>query len=783
MFRHALLRGVSTPALVITFAATAFAQQNLPQIDIGVQQAGTPRAPVAGARGPARPAAPPVASTPAAPQGGGSLTVPSVVEQKRELLSNVGSVAFVDARSPEIQTRYVHDLRDALKDVPGVFVQSRYGQELRLSIRGSNLTRDFHLRGLELLQDGIPMNYADGGGDMYEIDPKYFRSIEVLKGGNALSYGASTLGGAINFVSPTAYTALAPNLLSIEGGSYGTVRGQAQMSRVIGDFDFLINGTFTHADGFRQHSQTDYNQINANLGYRFNKDIETRFYFGFYQTWQKLPGQLTLGDALSNPRQSLAPFPAGVGPDAFSGDQARNVRNFRIANKTTINTEFGRFDVNSWYINNYLYHPIFVVIQQQGETWGFAPRFTKTFDIAGHRNDLVAGGRVWGGSTSDNWYTNFNGLQFNPYGLTGPFFPPFSWNGLAQFGLVATCGGFCGTLINPGLDPRIRHNVGSSLNLEAYFEDRFHLTPELSLMFGAKLFADTRRYTVRGDIPFQPVSGSTEAIYRGIVPKVGVMFEPTPDLQIFADMTGSRDVPDFIDLTQSINFPPPVGATFTPLAAQKGWTGEIGSRGKWDRFAWDLTFYHSELQDELLKFTQNVGLGIPATTFNAANTMHQGVEFAGSVDLWRGLVSPEVDDLLKLSQVWTWNDFRFANDRFYGNNIIAGIPEHVLRTTLAYSHPNGVYFAPAMDWVPQGAYVDYANTLRAPGYVLFGLQAGMKLPYGVSVYLEARNLSNRHYISDITTITDAASGFGAAGPRAFYPGVGRTIYGGLRVEF
>ena len=221
-----------------------------------------------------------------------SLTVPSVAQQRRELERTVGSVAFVDANTPEIQTRYVHDLRDALKDVPGVYVESRYGQELRLSIRGSNLTRDFHLRGLELLQDGIPMNYADGGGDMYQIDPKYFRAIEVMKGGNALAYGSSTLGGAINFISPTAYTALAPNMASLEGGSYGTVRGQAQMSRIIGNFDFLINGTFTHADNYRKHSTTDYTQLNGNLGYRFSNDLETRFYFGVYDTWQLLPGQL-----------------------------------------------------------------------------------------------------------------------------------------------------------------------------------------------------------------------------------------------------------------------------------------------------------------------------------------------------------------------------------------------------------------------------------------------------------------------------------------------------------
>jgi outer membrane receptor protein involved in Fe transport len=54
------------------------------------------------------------------------------------------------------------------------------------------------------------------------------QSAEVYKGGNGLAYGSSTLGGAIDFRTPTAYTAIAPNIVRLEGGSYGTVRGSAQ---------------------------------------------------------------------------------------------------------------------------------------------------------------------------------------------------------------------------------------------------------------------------------------------------------------------------------------------------------------------------------------------------------------------------------------------------------------------------------------------------------------------------------------------------------------------------
>ncbi|HEY8214888.1 MAG TPA: TonB-dependent receptor [Methylocystis sp.] len=786
MFPTGLLRGASAVALILSFAdSCAFAQQSLPTIDIGGSK---PRVPGrGGGRAQSAATAPAPITWSQTGGGGGSLTVPSVAQQRRELERTVGSVAFVDANTPAIQTRYVHDLRDALKDVPGVYVESRYGQELRLSIRGSNLTRDFHLRGLELLQDGIPMNYADGGGDMYQIDPKYFRAIEVMKGGNALAYGSSTLGGAINFISPTAYTALAPNIVSLEGGSYGTVRGEAQMSRIIGNFDFLINGTFTHADNYRKHSTTDYTQLNGNIGYRFSNDLETRFYFGVYDTWQLLPGQLNQFDARNNPRLSLPPYPLGFGPDGFGANQARNVKNWRISNKTTILSEFGRIDLNSWYTHNYLYHPIFVVIEQEGGTWGVTPRLTSNFLVDGHPNELILGGRAWGGSSSDNWFDNYNGMRLNPYGVipanfaNAQFsFPPYSFNGLAQFGAANSCFGFCGLFINPGLDPRIRNNRATALNLEAYFEDRLHIAPQLIFMFGAKLFADTRRYAVLGGIPFEPVPGVSDKVYRGIVPKVGLMYEATPDIQFFADMTGSRDVPDFIDLTQGVFPPPRDGTTFTPLAAQKAWTGELGARGRWDRYTWDVTFYHSELQDELLKFTTNPGLGIPATTFNAKRTMHQGVEFAASAELLRDIFAPDSGDALKLSQVWTWNDFRFVGDRDFGDNTLAGIPRHVLRTTLSYWRPaDGLYFAPQIDWAPAGAFVDYANTLQAPSYVLFGVQTGMKLPYGLSFFVEARNLTNRHYISDVTTIVDARG----LDPRVFYPGTGRVIYGGLRLAF
>ena len=78
-------------------------------------------------------------------------------------------------------------LKDALDYAPGVFVQPRFGaEEARISIRGSGIQRTFHGRGLKLMQDGVPVNLADGGFDFQAIDPLTAKSVEVYPGANAL---------------------------------------------------------------------------------------------------------------------------------------------------------------------------------------------------------------------------------------------------------------------------------------------------------------------------------------------------------------------------------------------------------------------------------------------------------------------------------------------------------------------------------------------------------------------------------------------------------------------
>ncbi|WP_459905599.1 TonB-dependent receptor family protein [Caballeronia sp. HLA56] len=656
-------------------------------------------------------------------QSANSLTSQTVVKQKQTLDQTVGSVGFVD--SADYRDTYAFTLRDVLKNVPGVFVQTRYGQELRLSIRGSGIARGYHTRGLEILQDGIPTNLADGSGDYYQIDPLALQSAEVYKGGNGLAYGSSTLGGAIDFLTPTAYTADAPNIVRLEGGSYGTIRGSAQFSRVVGPLDFIGTFSVNHADGYRDHDRGQYEQFNANIGYKFSPDVETRFYLGAYIIDQQLPGTLSLSDALNNPTKASA--------SALAGDQTRDTRTERIANRTTVKLDVGQLDFVTWAIHKSLYHPIFQVIDQDGWTYGFAPRYTATIDVGGMRNDVIAGARFFGGNTQARQYVNVSSER--------------------------------GT--------QTLDSTQSAYNYEAYVEDRLFFLPTFAVMAGLKALRDVRKYVDHGGLAADPNYKSASENFSGVNPKLGLLWQPNKDIQAFVDVTRSQDVPDFTDLTQTFSNT----TRFTPLASQHAWTLEIGTRGTRDRVSWDLTAYRSLVRDQLLQYTTDPD--IPASTFNANKTVLQGIEAGVSVDVLRDITHAGAGDKITLSGLWNLSDFRFKDDPQYGSNRIAGVPVNVIRAALGYSRPNGFHISASVDWVPAGAWADDANTLRVPGYTLLGVQAGMDFRNGLSVFVDARNLTNKRYVSDISTVADARTTSNAI----FYPGEGRSIFAGMRYAF
>ncbi len=649
----------------------------------------------------------------------GSLTGPSLQHVMKEFSHKAGAVDVVP--SEEFKNSYALNFADMLKDVPGVVTGKRYGEEVRLSIRGSGISRGFHLRGIQLFQDGVPLNSADGAGDFQEVDSLFARYLEVFKGGNALQYGATTLGGAINLVSPTGITAPSDNQLRVEYGSYGTVRTHAGFARRADHVDMYSAVTGVKSQGWREHSEQLTGRLNTNVGIKVNDDTETRFFLTYNNINQEVPGTISRFAALNTPKSAPAAN--------LINDFQRDIRSLRFANKTTWKlSDSELLEISPYVALKDLNHPISVYVDQRSVNYGISGRYVGDGELAKHRNRLIAGSNVRAATTSALTYTNVRGSRG----------------------------------VRTGDANQLAHNY------EVFAENQWYATPEFSIIAGGQGVLARRENENRR----VPANSDTE-YFKALSPKFGVLWDVAPAQQIFANVSKSYEPPTFSELTQG-----GIANNFALLSAQKAWTAEAGTRGSAARIAWDATVFHSRVQNELLNF--DVGAGIPAATFNANKTIHQGLELGLDGDIGYRYFDAKDDGKLLLRQTYTYSDFRFDNDRRYGDNQIAGVPEHMYRAELQFQSVKGWKAGPSVDYVPQAAFVDYANTQKSTGYALWNVSTSYTIIPGVEWYIDARNLADKRYISNFSTVADART---AANLNVYYPGEGRSVYTGVSYRF
>ncbi|TPG58093.1 TonB-dependent receptor [Roseomonas nepalensis] len=641
-----------------------------------------------------------------------SLTAPDAAAAALRLREVPGNVTVVPAE--EIRLRAgVTTLRDVLEYAPGVFAQPKWGEDTRLSIRGSGLARNAHLRGVQLTQDGIPLNQADGAGDFQELDPLTFGHVEVLRGANAFGLGAATLGGVLNFVTPTGRSDPGA-LLRGEAGSYGYRRAQAAYGVAAGGVDAWGSLSALSQDGFRRHSGGESRRFNGNIGWQPAEGVETRLYYGYNNIEQRIPGALTRARALLDPRAAAAAN--------LLGDYQRNIESNRLGSRTTWRIGPGAvLEAGASFVHREVDHPIFQYIDQRSDDVNGSLRLTLEGEVAGLRNRLVLAGTAGLGATDSQRFLNLGGRPGRPTASSSD---------------------------------RARTST-------ATLQDTLYVLPSLALVAGVQL-GDAYRASRDRFLADGAQSGS--ASYRYANPLLGVTWDVTPGAQAFANLSWATEPPTISDLT------PLAARGFSALRAQRSRTVEIGTRGREGGLDWEVAAYRAALRDEIQLFDPT-GTGA-SFALNAGRTIHQGVEAALAWTVLRDLVP---GDAVALRGAYSFNDFRFDGDARYGGNQLPGAPRHLLRAELRYRHPAGATVAPTVEWVPVGFFADNANTQRTGGYALLGLRAAWDFENGLSVFAEGRNLTDRRYIASasVAPAATAASalyepGFG----RSVYGGVG-----------
>lgn len=655
---------------------------------------------------------------------------------RREIELSPGGVTLVDGNA--LKERNVSSLADLLRYTPGVWAESAAGTDvMRFSSRGSNLdATDYDMNGIELLQDGLPVTTADGNNHNRVMDPLSARFATIARGANALKYGASNLGGAIDFVSPTARNS-DPFEAYFGGGSNGQRLARGTVGSVFGEhLDGLLTVETKRWEGFRDHNEQERAGLYANAGWRPSDRTESRFFLTYVNNDQELPGSLTRAELERDPRQANA--------SAVTGNYQVNVETRRLANKTAFRLDADRrLEFGLSLEEQSLYHPIVDVRVDFDGAGPDAP--VQVFGLLIDTDHTEAGGMLRYGQRLGS-----HDLLFGVNYARGKTEGGNYWNDGGQVGSLMTA---------------VDHHATS---LEVYALDRWQVTDRALVEFGAQAVAAERNV-----VNIDAATGSVRALrddFSRVNPRVGVIYSVWDSVDLFANVSGLYEPPTNFELEDEAS-----GGSRI-LEAMSGTVVEMGARGRrrvgtGTQLSWEVALYYAAVDNEILSRDDP---GAPGTSLsvNIDDTTHAGVEalFAAAFPVGRhgATLAPQVS--------LTVNEFSFDGDAIYGNNRLPSAPGYVLRGELLYRAPNGFYAGPTFD-VVDDRFADFANTYRVDSYSIFGVRTGWSNDRW-NVFGELVNAADEDYVATVL-VRDIA----AANAAVLNPGVPRSLYFGVSGRF
>lgn len=660
-----------------------------------------------------------------------SLTVPPASIAKAQLETLPGNVSQIPAE--DYRSGAVLSMDDALSLTPGVFAEPKEGtEEVRLSIRGSGMNVPYGIRGVELLRDGIPQSMADGYSNSEQLDPFNADYVDVYRGADGLEYGAATLGGAINFVSPTGRSQ--PGLdVRTEFGSNDYYRGQLRYGTVTDNsrLDNFVSLSYIFTNGFRQNSKESIFRFSDNLGYRFSARSEGRLFLDYDVINTQRPGAITLAQLESDPFQAATGSLLTKAQIDFKPLAQIAYKHTFLLGKANVLSFYGQFLKVEF--NN---PTVFARYSGPEQKVGFGLRDEINTTLWRHKNRVV-----WGADVAHYWDTqNTNGpVYFGTY------------EAVSSTGVV-------------------QQAIDHSNLTQLYGQDFYNLSPRWIVVVGGQFSDSTRNLVATTPTPtyyFYPITAAKN--YVGFNPKVGIIWAVRPKAQIFANVSRSFEPPDQYEFSPS--YSSGSQTNLNNLDAQTGTTVEGGTRGGDSNFGWDLAAYYSWIDKEIFSVESPANSG-NYFTFNRNHTRHSGIEAGTHGKVPASLAGGSINWNL----AYTWNDYRFSNDPDYGNNQLPIVPPQFTRLDLTWRR-SGFYVGPNVQ-AASSLFVDLTNTFKAPGYGVVGATMGYYREGKIRVFFDLRNLGNKYYAASTEYVTNA----GHADTSAFDPGLTRAVFGGVEIR-
>ena len=613
---------------------------------------------------------------------------------------------------------------EALAGIPGVFVENRRNFSLsgavRFAIRAP-LPR-FGMRGVQIVQDGVPMTMADGTTEPTNIDLGSLGRVEVLRGPSSVLYGNSA-GGVISLQSEFPAAGAVAVQPDVQWGSYGYRQQQVKVSGTTTAMSYLVNVSRLESDGFRDHSRADVRRANVVVRAAPSTSSEIRAVYNLYDLpFGESASTITLADARNSPRSTR--------PQAFTqgwGEAATQQQ----AGVTWRQTTAGGHVVSAtaWGLWRDVFNPIpGAIISVDRKAAGFRSDYTGSATTA---------------SVPITWMTGIDvSLQYDQRA-------EYDNNGVPADGGLAQQG----ALRLEQLE-EVR-SVSPFLHLTARLGPRWNLTG--GLRYDQFVFRATDRFLSNGD-------QSGDRTLDAVSPMIGVTFVPSRWLNLYSNVATAYQTPTTVELS---NRPTNEGGFSPDLGSEDLRSLEFGARGGFDpwRVRFEVSTYFSSLDNAIVRFQR---ADEQVYFRNAGEVSRKGVEMLAE---W----SPT--PRMKGRVAYTWQDFRYgsfvAPEGDFSNKVEPGAPPHQLMLGGVYEAVFGLFTALNYRFVD--AYpVNSFNTIENWSYQVVDLRLGLDRRWkGLRFrpFVTIDNLFDQRYNSSVIV--------NSIGNRFFEPSPGREFAVGL----
>lgn len=643
---------------------------------------------------------------PAAPARTESIVVigTRVEERRFDVAAAVDAVDGETLREQQLRV----NLSEALQRVPGLVIQNRqnYAQDLQLSSRGFGARATFGVRGVRLIQDGIPITMPDGQGQTALFDLDGARGVEVLRGPFAALYGNAS-GGVVHL-----FSADGPKVPTLEtsafAGSFGAWRMGVKFGGDSGAFNVSGNAARFETDGYRDHSAARRDTANVKLRWKIGESTSIT----------------VIGNALDQPDTQ---DPLGLTQAQLDADRRQ-----AGANANAFNT---RKSIEHRQGGLVLQHRIGAGDTVELTGYGGQRAVVQTLAIPVAAQGITSSGGVV------DLDRNFGGvhLEWRRRGhLDGRAYTITL--GIANDRMAEERRGYVNNL---GVQGALRRDETDTVrSRDQYVIGNWQASERLKLSGGVRhsdVRFDSRDRFIVGTNP----DDSGAARYSRTNPVIGALLTVSPQVNLFASVGRGFETPTFAELAYR-----PGGQTGLnlDLKAATSRNAEIGVRAA---LASDVrataTAFRSDTRNEVVSASSSGGRN---TFTNADKTRRQGIELSLDAN-----VGERWDALL--AYTFTAAEFRrfvtTAGVDLSGRRI-PGVPRHSLFAELRWRDP-GTGLSSAVELRSSSKVaVNDANSAFAGSYTVVNWRIGIERRAGDwqwNAFVRVDNLFDEAYVGSV----------------------------------